>query len=60
MGDQSAIAEVFGGVDTHAHTHHAAVIDSLGRELADHESRRHPPATTRSGSGWLPSVGSPP
>jgi hypothetical protein len=30
MGDQSAIAEVFRGVDTHAHTHHAAVIDSAG------------------------------
>jgi transposase len=27
----------FGGVDTHGRTHHAAVIDELGRHLADHE-----------------------
>jgi transposase len=29
--------EVIGGVDTHGHTHHAAVIDKLGRHLADKE-----------------------
>ena len=29
-------AEVIGGVDTHGHTHHA-VIDTLGRQLADKE-----------------------
>jgi transposase len=34
--------EVTGGVDTHGHTHHAAVIDSIGRHLADREF----PATT--------------
>jgi transposase len=28
---------VFGGVDTHGRTHHAAVIDELGRHLADRE-----------------------
>lgn len=27
---------VFGGVDTHKYTHHAAVIDSHGRLLSDH------------------------
>jgi transposase len=32
----------FGGVDTHGRTHHAAVIDELGRHLADREF----PATT--------------
>lgn len=34
--------EIIGGVDTHGHTHHGAVIDSLGRHLADREF----PATT--------------
>jgi transposase len=29
--------EVTGGVDTHGLTHHAAVIDSIGRHLADRE-----------------------
>jgi transposase len=33
---------IFGGVDTHGRTHHAAVIDELGRHLADREF----PATT--------------
>lgn len=34
--------EVTGGVDTHGRTHHAALIDPLGRHLADREF----PATT--------------
>ena len=48
--------EVTAGVDTHGHTHHAAVIDPLGRHLADAEF----PAT---GTGyrqllaWLNSFG---
>jgi transposase len=29
--------EVIGGVDTHGHTHHAAVIDAIGRHVADRE-----------------------
>ena len=29
--------KVTGGVDTHGETHHAAVIDALGRQLADRE-----------------------
>ncbi|WP_461091659.1 IS110 family transposase, partial [Streptomyces incanus] len=29
--------EITGGVDTHGLTHHAAVIDSIGRHLADRE-----------------------
>jgi hypothetical protein len=37
MTEQHPIAEVFGGVDTHALTHHAAVVDSVGREVADTE-----------------------
>lgn len=37
MTDHPAIQEVFGGVDTHSLTHHAAVVDPLGRELADRE-----------------------
>jgi hypothetical protein len=28
---------VFGGVDTHDQTHHAAVVDGLGRQLGDRE-----------------------
>jgi len=28
---------VVGGVDTHSQTHHAAVIDDLGREVSDCE-----------------------
>jgi transposase len=35
--------QIIGGVDTHGQTHHAAVIDPLGRHLADREF----PATTR-------------
>lgn len=31
--------EVTGGIDTHGETHHAAVIDRLGRHLADREFR---------------------
>ncbi|QNE78841.1 hypothetical protein F0344_33380 [Streptomyces finlayi] len=30
--------QITGGVDTHGLTHHAAVIDSVGRHLADRES----------------------
>lgn len=37
MTDQHAIPEIFGGVDTNALTHHAAVVDAVGRELADRE-----------------------
>ena len=29
--------EITGGVDTHGLTHHAAVIDTVGRHLADQE-----------------------
>ena len=43
MSDQHV--HVIAGVDTHGQTHHAAVIDSLGRHLADREF----PAT---GSGY--------
>lgn len=35
MADQPPV--VTAGVDTHGHTHHAAVIDGLGRHLADAE-----------------------
>ena len=28
---------VTGGVDTHGETHHAAVLDQVGRELGDRE-----------------------
>ena len=39
QSDQAGQAdrEVYAGVDTHAGTHHAAVVDSLGRHLGDHE-----------------------
>jgi len=48
--------EVIGGVDTHGRTHHAAVIDALGRHLADREF----PATGagyRNLEAWLRSHG---
>ncbi|MGW0184078.1 IS110 family transposase [Nocardia sp. NPDC003345] len=48
--------EIIGGVDTHGRTHHAAVIDSLGRHLADREF----PATTggyRDLLDWMRSAG---
>jgi len=35
MTDQAL--EVTGGIDTHGETHHAAVVDRLGRHLADRE-----------------------
>lgn len=35
MQDADQIREVIGGVDTHGRTHHAAVIDPIGRHLAD-------------------------
>ena len=37
---------VFMGVDTHADTHHVAVVDSLGRHLDDLEFPTIP--------GWIP------
>ena len=37
MTYQTPVREVFAGVDTHADTHHAAVIDALGRHLGDLE-----------------------
>ncbi|MEU6268862.1 IS110 family transposase [Saccharopolyspora shandongensis] len=55
-------AEITGGVDTHGLTHHAAVIDSVGRHLADREF----PATIHGyrdlvewmrSHGWLVAVG---
>src|SRR3954453_11818151 len=54
--DHDPDQEVFAGVDTHACTHHAAVVDALGRELGDREF----PATS-SGYGalaeWIGSFG---
>lgn len=35
MAHQSS--DVIGGVDTHGHTHHAALVDPIGRHLADKE-----------------------
>ena len=37
MTSDLSATEVFGGVDTHTHTHHAAVVDRMGREIADRE-----------------------
>src|SRR5690349_14038403 len=37
MINQQLEKEVFAGVDTHTDTHHAAVVDPLGRPLADRE-----------------------
>jgi transposase len=54
MTDQTP--DVTGGVDTHGQTHHAAVVDPLGRHLADREF----PATAagyRQLIAWLRSFG---
>jgi transposase len=52
----STAEEIYGGVDTHGRTHHAAAVDGLGRVLGDREF----PAT-RAGYaqliGWLESFG---
>lgn len=54
MTDQ--VRQVIGGVDTHGATHHAAVIDPIGRHLGDQEF----PATAvghRDLTAWLASHG---
>ena len=43
---------VIGGVDTHGHTHHAAVIDQVGRQLGDREFTATP-AGYRALAAWL-------
>jgi len=43
---------VTGGVDTHGQTHHAAVVDTLGRHLGDREFPTTP-AGYRDLTGWL-------
>jgi transposase len=55
-GDVVLGGVVVGGVDTHSEVHHAAVLDALGRELAD----RQFPATSAGYQallGWLRSFG---
>lgn len=47
---------VTGGVDTHGQTHHAAVIDEVGRHLGDREFRTTP-AGYRALLGWLAGYG---
>ena len=48
--------KVTGGVDTHGETHHAAVIDALGRQLADREFPTTPRGY-RALLSWLISFG---
>lgn len=43
---------VIGGVDTHGQTHHAAVIDEVGRQLGDREFPANP-AGYRALADWL-------
>jgi transposase len=43
---------VIGGVDTHGQTHHAAVIDEVGRQLGDREFTATP-AGYRALADWL-------
>jgi transposase len=45
-----------GGVDTHGETHHAAVVDALGRQLADREFPTTPRGY-RTLLSWLASFG---
>ncbi|MEJ5869357.1 IS110 family transposase [Pseudokineococcus sp. 5B2Z-1] len=47
---------VTGGVDTHGQTHHAAVIDHLGRQLGDHQFPTTP-AGYRALLAWMASHG---
>jgi len=47
---------VTGGVDTHGQTHHAAVLDHLGRQLGDREFPTTP-SGYRSLLGWVASYG---
>ena len=47
---------VIGGVDTHGQTHHAAVIDEVGRQLADREFPASP-AGYRALADWLGEYG---
>ena len=48
----AATRVVIGGVDTHGQTHHAAVIDEVGRELGDREFPASP-AGYRALAAWL-------
>ena len=47
---------VIGGVDTHSQTHHAAVIDEVGRRLGDREFPATP-AGYRALADWLSAHG---
>jgi len=47
---------VIGGVDTHGQTHHAAVIDEVGRQLGDREFPAAP-AGYRALADWLGEYG---
>ena len=47
---------VTGGVDTHGQTHHAAVIDEVGRQLGDREFPASP-AGYRALAAWLGEYG---
>jgi hypothetical protein len=38
----TATVRVIGGVDTHGHSHHPAVIDGVGRQLDDRDRHRRP------------------
>jgi transposase len=48
--------KVTGGVDTHGETHHAAVVDEVGRQLADREFPTTPRGY-RALLAWLVSFG---
>lgn len=56
MGMARSVPKVFGGVDTHGRTHHAAAIDATGRVLGDQE---FPASATgyRQLLGWLGALG---
>lgn len=58
MPDQhnGAHIQVFGGVDTHTDTHHAAALDHLGRVLGDAEFRTDPGGCTQLRQ-WLTAFG---
>lgn len=53
---------IHAGVDTHKHTHHAAIVDHLGRPLADREfpatdAGYHQLLNWLAGTGIIASVG---
>ena len=48
--------KVYGGIDTHADTHHLAVIDQAGRRLADAQIPTTALGTRQHYDSWVPGL----